>query len=197
MSTLIVRGIGERVTEKTYHHGDLRKALIESGIAALRDGSDVSLRALARSAGVSATAVYRHFPDKDALLAAIAEEAYAMLSADQRAASEAAGGGLAGFGATGAAYVRFALRNPALFRLVFAHAQAEPHEKRAKEDEASAMLHAAASAYAPPGVDPQIAALQAWSLVHGLAMLMLDGHVPADDAMVDRVIDARLLGWRA
>lgn len=185
------------MNEKSYHHGDLRAALIEAGMAALSTGEELSLRALARSVGVSATAVYRHFPDKDALLAAIAEEAYAMLAADQRAASEAAGGGLAGFGATGAAYVRFALKNPALFRLVFAHVQTEPHDKRAEEDEASAMLHAAAAAYAPPGTDPQIAALQAWSLVHGLAMLMLDGHVPADDALIDRVIDAKVLGWRA
>jgi AcrR family transcriptional regulator len=185
------------VNEKTYHHGDLRTALIDAGMATLRTGEDLSLRALARSVGVSATAVYRHFPDKDALLAAIAEEAYAMLAADQRAASEAAGGGLAGFGATGAAYVRFALKNPALFRLVFAHVQTEPHEKRAEEDEAMAMLHASAATYAPAGVDPRIAALQAWSLVHGLAMLMLDGHVPAEDALIDRVIDAKLLGWRA
>jgi AcrR family transcriptional regulator len=194
---LIVPGIGRPVTEKTYHHGDLRTALIAAGMTALREGGDLSLRALARSVGVSATAVYRHFPDKDALLAAIAEEAYAMVAADQRAASEAAGGGLAGFGATGAAYVRFALRNPALFRLVFAHVQTEPHEKRAEEDEAMAMLRAAAETYAPPSVDPRVAALQAWSLAHGLAMLMLDGHVPADEELVDRVIDAKLLGWRA
>jgi AcrR family transcriptional regulator len=185
------------VTERTYHHGDLRTALIQAGMTALRDGGELSLRALARAVGVSATAVYRHFPDKDALLAAIAEDAYAMLAADQRAASEAAGGGLAGFGATGAAYVRFALKNPALFRLVFAHVQTEPHDQREEQDEASAMLQASAAAYAPAGVDPQVAALQAWSLVHGLSMLMLDGHVPADDALIDRVIDAKVLGWRA
>ena len=59
------------------------------------------------------------------------------------------------------------------------------------------MLRANAAAFAPPGVDPQVAALQAWSLAHGLAMLMLDGHVPADDALIDQVIDAKLLGWRA
>lgn len=184
------------VNEKNYHHGDLRAALIETGMAVLRDGGELSLRALSRQVGVSATAVYRHFPDKDALLEAIATEAYDALAADQRVASAAAGGGLAGFGATGAAYVRFALRNPALFRLVFAHTQATPHAERESDDEAMAMLRASAEAYAPPGVAPQVAALQAWSLVHGLAMLMLDGHVPADDALIDAVIDAKLLGWR-
>ena len=180
--------------EKSYHHGDLRCALIDAGLATLRDGGELSLRALARDVGVSATAVYRHFPDKDALLAALAEEAYAMLAADQRAASEAAGGGLAGFGATGAAYVRFAIGNPALFRMVFAHTKFGHLDH---DDDAMTMLRANAEAYAPPGCDPQVAALQAWALVHGLAVLILDGHVPADDALIDAVIDARMLGWQA
>ena len=184
--------------EKSYHHGDLRRALIEAGLASLQGGGELSLRALARDVGVSATAVYRHFPDKDALLAALAEEAYAMLAGDQRAASEAAGGGLAGFGATGAAYVRFALKNPALFRLVFAHARPDGSGNHLDEgDEAMTMLRANAEAYAPPGCDPQVAALQAWALVHGLAVLILDGHVPANDALIDAVIDARVLGWQA
>lgn len=182
------------MTDKSYHHGDLRSALIEAGMVSLRDGGELSLRALARAAGVSATAVYRHFPDKDALLKALAAEAFRILAADQRAASEAAGGGVAGFGATGAAYVRFALGNPALFRLAFAHPQGAKHKE---EDEALLMLRANAEAFAPPGVDPRIAALQAWSLAHGLAVLMLDGHVPVDDALIDGVIDARTLGWRA
>lgn len=180
--------------EKSYHHGDLRRALIDAGLASLRESGELSLRALAREVGVSATAVYRHFPDKDALLAALAEEAYAMLAADQRAASEAAGGGLAGFGATGAAYVRFAIRQPALFRMVFAHAKPNHLDH---DDDAMTMLRANAEAYAPPGCDPQVAALQAWALVHGLAVLILDGHVPADEALIDAVIDARMLGWQA
>ena len=180
--------------EKSYHHGDLRRALIDAGLTSLQGGGELSLRALARDVGVSATAVYLHFPDKDALLAALADEAHAMLAADQRAASEAAGGGLAGFGATGAAYVRFALKNPALFRMVFTHAKPDHLDR---EDEAMTMLRANAEAYAPPGCDPRVAALQAWALVHGLAVLILDGHVPAEDTLIDAVIDARVLGWRA
>lgn len=183
------------MTEKSYHHGDLRVALIEAGMAVLRAGGDLSLRALARAVGVSATAVYRHFPDKDALLKALAAEAFRVLAEDQRAASEAAGGGLAGFGATGAAYVRFALRNPALFRLVFAHPALS--EEADRDDNAMAMLRANAEAFAPAGTDARVATLQAWSLAHGLAVLMLDGHVSADDAVIDAVIDARMLGWRA
>lgn len=195
MSTSMMGDRDDRVIEKTYHHGDLHAALIEAGMAVLREGGELSLRALARRVGVSATAVYRHFPDKDALLKALAAEAFRILAEDQRVASEAKGGGLAGFGATGAAYVRFALRNPALFRLVFAHPA--PVDDVEPEDDAMAMLRANATALAPPGVDPQVAALQAWSLAHGLAMLMLDGHVPVDEGVIDTVIDARMLGWRA
>ena len=60
---------------RTYHHGDLRSALIQAGLTVLAgsDAEHLSLRELARSVGVSPTAVYRHFPDKNALLAALAE----------------------------------------------------------------------------------------------------------------------------
>src|SRR6476469_1040818 len=97
--------------EKTYHHGDLRRALIDAGLELLesRDAEALSLREVARSVGVSATAVYRHFPDKNALLDALAAEGLGRLAAAQHKAADASGGGEAGFAATGAAYVRFAL----------------------------------------------------------------------------------------
>ncbi|WP_298672871.1 TetR/AcrR family transcriptional regulator [uncultured Sphingomonas sp.] len=178
---------------RTYHHGDLRAALITAGLGLIEEqgADDLSLRELARRVGVSATAVYRHFPDKAALMAALAREALERLAAAQRAASERAGGGAAGFGATGAAYVRFARDNPGLFRLVFAHPASQGMDE--KEDDAMAMLRAAAVALAPEGTDPTAFALRAWSLAHGLAMLMLDGQVEVDDAMIDRVIDVG--GW--
>ncbi|WEK42255.1 MAG: WHG domain-containing protein [Candidatus Sphingomonas colombiensis] len=178
---------------RTYHHGDLRAALVTAGLGLIEEQSadDLSLRELARRVGVSATAVYRHFPDKAALMAALAREALERLAAAQRAASERAGGGMAGFEATGAAYVRFARDNPGLFRLVFAHPA--PQGMREKDDDAMAMLQAAAVALAPAGTDPAAFALGAWSLAHGLAMLMLDGQVEVDDATIDRVIDVS--GW--
>lgn len=91
---------------KPYHHGDLRAALVAEGLLLIeeQDADDLSLRELARRVGVSATAVYRHFPDKAALMAALAGEALTRLAAAQRAASERtwaraeSGSGLSGIG---------------------------------------------------------------------------------------------------
>ncbi len=174
-------------SESTYHHGSLRDALIAAGMTALEgaSGLDLSLRELARTVGVSPTAVYRHFPNKDALLAALASEGLAMLGAAQRKGYDAAGGGSAGFVETGRAYVRFALAHPALFRLVFAHGEPVQH----KSDPASQLLHdATVELTGSDGPEAQRLALQAWSLGHGIAMLMLDKRIPADDALIDRLI---------
>lgn len=183
--------------KKSYHHGDLRTALIEAGLTLLetRAADDLGLREVARAVGVSPTAIYRHFPDKRALMVALAGEGLARLAVAQRAASEAAGGGVAGFSATGAAYVRFARANPALFRLIFANSGKGDLLADQPEDEAFAFLRANATALAKEvGGDAQIVALQAWAIAHGLAMLMLDGQVQVDDAMIDRVVDAGVIG---
>lgn len=179
-------------TSKAYHHGDLRTALLEAGLAHLETGgeADISLRQLAREVGVSATAVYRHFPDKRALLAALSAKGFALLGAAQLEASQAAGGGTAGFSATGRAYVNFALANPALFRLTFTHAGIGGANGLG-DDDASQLLLAYAREFA--GDNAPALALQAWSVAHGLAMLMLDGSVEPSDATIDAVIDAATL----
>ena len=179
-------------TARAYHHGDLRSALVEAGVKVLEGtvAEAISLRELARSVGVSATAVYRHFPDKNALLAALADAGIARLGEAQRIASETAGGGAAGFAATGRAYVRFALAHPALFRLAFTHGgyAAAPTQS---SDEASRMLRGYAEHFG--GADAERLTLQAWAVAHGLAMLMLDGRLPPDDALIDRVLDTKTL----
>lgn len=180
---------------RSYHHGDLRSALIDAGIKALETAgeAEVPLRQLAREVGVSATAVYRHFPDKRALLVALADEGLQRLGAAQRQAAEAVGDSGGAFAATGRAYVRFALAHPALFRLVFTHADFAGGPL-SSDDEASRMLFA--NARALTGGDPAASrrlVLQAWAVVHGLAMLMLDARIPADDAIIDAVIDAQSL----
>lgn len=156
--------------------------------------AELSLRAVARQVGVSPTAVYRHFPDKVALLRAVANAGLAQLGAAQRAAFDAAGGGKAGFAATGVAYVRFAIDNPALFRLIFAKPVGDAMEQATgDDDDAMTFLLANAAQLAPGGHDPQVFALQAWSVAHGLAMLMLDGQVPVDWTLATRVIDAHAM----
>ena len=184
-----------KASDKRYHHGDLRGALIASGLKALETcgEAELSLRGLAREAGVSATAVYRHFPDKRALLAALADEGVARLGAAQQAALSEAGGGAAGFAATGRAYVRFALAEPALFRLAFTHGQFVGNPLDG-DDLASRLLRE--NALALTGGDPGRAAtvaLQAWASAHGLAMLILDGRLPPDDGLIDAVLDTRTL----
>lgn len=175
---------------KAYHHGDLRAAAIETGLALLetRTADDLGLREIARTVGVSATALYRHFPDKKALMTALAGEGLRRLSEVQHEAAERAGGGKAGFAATGAAYVRFALANPALFRLIFANPDMDS-AALAHEDSAMAFLKEnARAAAATHGGDAEVIAIHAWSCAHGLAMLMLDRQIPADDAIIDRVV---------
>ena len=176
---------------KSYHHGDLRAALIRSGMTLLaaEDVEDLSLRKVARSVGVSATAVYRHFPDKQALMSALAAEGLRMLATVQRAASESAGGGRAGFDATGRAYVHFALENPALFRLIFSRFTHESLRGTSEPggSDAMAFLRANAAEAAAGRGDAEVTAVQAWSLAHGLAMLILDDQVGSDPILVEKV----------
>ena len=126
----------------------------------------ISLREAARRAGVSHNAPYRHFSDRDALLAALAAEGFGLL-----------GKALAGKSGRdmGEAYVHFALANPQRFRLMFGgllRLDAHPELRR----NAQATYAALERAFAGYGVDASKAAAAAWSLVHGLSHLLLDGH---------------------
>jgi AcrR family transcriptional regulator len=179
------------IGSRGYHHGDLRAALIAEGLRLLaeREADALSLREVARGVGVSATSVYRHFPDKAALLTALAVEGLKQLGAQQAAADAAAGGGDDGFAATGRAYVRFALANPALFRLIFTTPALDVEIGRIGDSQAGALLMAHAMREAQHGgAEARVRAARSWALVHGLAMLMLDGQIPIDDALIDRAI---------
>lgn len=106
--------------DRRYHHGDLQRALVEAGRKVLeRDGlAALSLRGVAREAGVSATAPYHHFADRAALLYAIACEGSLTLADNLRQASEAHPPGRARMVAVGVAYVEFGLDNPHLYQLM-------------------------------------------------------------------------------
>lgn len=173
-----------------YHHGDLRAAVIAAGLKRIEEseGGELGLRALARDVGVSATALYRHFPDKEALLDALADEGLRRLGALQAQAWLKAGGGSAGFKATGIAYVRFAHDEPALFRLSFTRQMSERKEGEDGGEVAYNLLRAGVGEALPGVKDPDVAALHAWALVHGLAMLVLDRRIAWDEAMVGKVV---------
>ncbi|MEZ5997134.1 MAG: TetR/AcrR family transcriptional regulator [Hyphomonas sp.] len=183
-----------------YHHGDLRSALIEEGLAELETKApdQVSLREIARRAGVSATAVYRHFPDKAALMTALCKVGDERLAEAFRAAMEKAGPGEGAFRAMGQAYVRFALANRTLFRLMMTGEgpAGGPGASEEAMDVAATMLSDVLKALMPPDATAEqrrLKRIQAWAMVHGLALLMLDGRVPADDALIDKVVDTSFL----
>ena len=177
-----------------YHHGDLRSALVAEGLRLLaaHDAEHVGLREIARNVGVSATAVYRHFPDKSALLSALAFEGGEQLAKQQLASQQAAGGGVPGFDATGRVYVRFALANPALFRLMMVNARdGAVFDGRSDQVSGLNLLRRNIAELATPDTSAhiqRIRAVQSWAMVHGLAMLILDGQVPPDDMLIDSVV---------
>lgn len=178
---------------RAYHHGDLRTALVEAGLTALETTAigDLSLRQLARDVGVSATAVYRHFPDKQALLGALAQAGLDQLGQAQQAAAAATSADDM-FAATGRAYVRWALDHPALFRLVFGQCH-RVGEAVFGENTAAHLLRSQVASYSADDADTQRLMIQAWAVVHGLAMLMLDGQLPRDEALIERIINPRKL----
>lgn len=176
----------------TYHHGQLRPALLKEARALLDAGGPeaISLREIARRSGVSPTAAYRHFRDKDSLLAAIAVEGFLKFSAALRASM--AGG--KPFASMGRAYIEFALAQPGLFRLMFGPLIRErerfPELAVASAKAFEALRGGASTTLASPEADIDAAALRAWALVHGLAHLLLDGVF--DRASAGEMIDAAL-----
>lgn len=185
-----------------YHHGDLRAALIEEGLKLIDAGpaDALSLREIARNAGVSATAVYRHFPDKAALLGALCLEGHARMAGAFRKAMASADAGMAGFNAMGRAYVEFALDHPALFRLMMTEPGrgpvSAPPPSAGEGADGMQMLVNTIDRVLGGDVPDQVREarrLKAWALVHGLAMLMLDGQVPADRRLIAAVVDARMI----
>lgn len=160
-------------TREAYHHGDLRTTLLQVGSELLeREGLDaLTMRGVARAAGVSHAAPYHHFADKTALLGAIAVQGFEALD---REITERGGGTAAADRLQGAAgtYVGFAVDHPELFRLMFSSVTSSP-------DGDPELRSAAQQAYKHiTGTLPdESAAVAAWSIVHGLAMLLLDAQV--------------------
>ncbi|MFF8746371.1 TetR/AcrR family transcriptional regulator [Streptomyces californicus] len=165
-----------RPRPNTYHHGDLRAACLRAARELLEeDGSAaLSLRAVARRAGVSATAPYRHYSDREALVSAVAAEGYREL-AEHLARAHSAPSTPDELAAVAVAYVRFALEHPALFRAMFAEPCDPTSEERVAATEAISAYVRTIVGAAFPGVDAEALSTTVWALVHGLAFLHLDG----------------------
>ncbi len=178
-----------------YHHGRLREALVDAGVDLARAGGPeaIVLREAARRVGVSATAAYRHFADRDALLDAVGEAGAGQLAGRMRAGAVAAAdagpieAAVANYRATGAAYVHFALDEPGLFRTAFARAArhgptAHGHPPDAVVDNPSTLLRGALDELVHVGaLAPEARPLAdevSWAAVHGLAVLLLEGALP-------------------
>jgi AcrR family transcriptional regulator len=195
------------MSERAYHHGNLRSALLAQAEKTVRERGvqELSLRELAREVGVSHAAPRRHFADRQALLDALAEAGFERLGAELRAAAGDAGEDFqARLAATAAAYVRFATGDAALLELMFAGKHREP----------SGALHdAATQAFAvmlalieqgqregalEPG-EPERVGLVLFATIQGIAALVSAGIVGPDqlDGLVADAIAHFLRGSRA
>ncbi len=174
-----------------YHHGDLRRALVDAALALVTEEQNwgFSLREVTRRAGVSHNAPYNHFADKRDLLAAVAAVGFEALRAHLAAATADAPSPEAALLAIGTTYVRFGMDNPAHYRLMFGPtltvaegglpvmvAEAAAAAKAVLGETILRGAQAGSFAASPANqAELNLAALSAWSLVHGLTMLAIDG----------------------
>lgn len=163
---------------RTYHHGRLRETVLALALAALETAppEELSLRALARQAGVSSMALYRHFADREALLAALAVMGFDDLGQRMNAVDRGPDA-KAALAAIGVVYVRFAIERPGLFRLMYGGKP--PNTATSADDIPNAAYSALARRIAElAGPDEQdVAFLASWSIVHGLATLLTTGRI--------------------
>jgi AcrR family transcriptional regulator len=182
----------------SYHHGDLRRALLDAAVAAIAEAgaAALSLRDLARRAGVSHAAPAHHFGDKAGLLTAVAVEGYRRLGAALRAAYQDTGS----FLEVGVAYVRFALDNRPYFEVMYRPElyHAGDPELVAARQASAALLYGPAGDVSLTGVGAErlAAGVAAWSLMHGLITLWLAGNLPPqlgdDPEQIARTVAAYL-----
>lgn len=195
----------------TYRHGDLRRALVEAGIELARAGGPeaIVLREATRRVGVVPNAAYRHFANREALLQAVRAAALAMLAtamedelAGLRRTRRAADDARASLRAVGAAYLRFAQTETGLFRTAFAVPDAVEGDTDLDKAGSSglnpfqllgAALDRMTEAGALPAERRPGAEYLAWSAVHGLALLVIDGPLGRLEAEVTQALQQRLL----
>ncbi len=176
---------------RAYHHGDLRAALLDEAAAMIAEGGAASLtmRAIGERLGVSRAAAYRHFADKTALLVAVAGAGFSRLGSRLQAVDAGArGSSLERLRRLGAEYVRFAVENPAHYRLMYGKEALTREDIPELREAANAIFEqmvAVIEAHQRSGglkrQDPRAQAYVAWSALHGLASLWIEGQIQATD----------------
>ena len=178
-----------RKPRNAYHHGDLRHALVEEAVRTIQAGgvAALTLRAVGQRLGVSRTALYRHFADKSALLAAVGREGFRVFRQELVAAVESHAG-RRGFQEMGRAYVRFAVTHPSHYRVMFGGFLEACRNDPELVQEASAsfqVLVDSLSAQQKAGRlradHTEQMARYVWAIVHGIAMLAIDGQLAGTD----------------
>ena len=171
---------------RPYHHGDLRKALLEGAVRVIAEVGPAAftLREVARRAGVSHNAPYRHFRDKDALLAAVAAQGFRELTRAMREPGARQSNALDQLKKSGLAYVAFAVRRPEHFTVMFdtpVCAHDDPEYTQAAKESFDTLVNYIRSCQDEgqlPAGNTMERALYAWSLVHGIAKLAVAGRFP-------------------
>lgn len=190
----------EKKAKGAYHHGDLRRALLVAAADAIEAGdvARVTLRGAAEAAGVSAAAPYRHFADREALLAAVQTEGFLDLARRTDEARCTARDPITALERTGLAYVRFAHERPRLYRLMFGpetNKAAHPALHEAGRAALDVLVRAVRACHAAGVIEADVeqVALAGWSLCHGLASLHVDGLLEGTRAGRDVNATARAL----
>lgn len=166
-----------------YHHGHLREALLRAAVEILEEEglAALTLRAVARRAGVSHAAPYHHFADKEALLDAVAARGFRLQLEDMERAARDATEPINGLQAFGLTYASFARAHPSLFRLMFTRERFKPGTNpELVESSTSIYPRIISGVQERTGCSPKEAeaiALVLWSTMHGLAMLWLDNQL--------------------
>jgi AcrR family transcriptional regulator len=182
----------QRKSPRAYHHGNLRRALLDEALATIRaEGVEaLTLREIGARLGVSRTAMYRHFADKRALLAAVATEGFRTLRQQLLAAWEGGSRGRAAFESMGGAYVRFAVTNPSHYRVMFGGfvdpKACDPELATEAAGAFQALVDALVSLQGDAIVRSDNTLTMArfvWAVVHGVAMLGIDNQLPEPGAV--------------
>ena len=195
-NAVATRPRSSRKPRDRYHHGDLRRALLDEALRTIQDDGveALTLRTIAVRLGVSRTALYRHFTDKRALLSAVATEGFRLLT--ERLLDAWGAGGVRGFNAMGIAYIRFAMANGAHYRVMFGGVVGDqPHDEDLMRESTAAFqaLVDAIVALQRNGTvrkdDPVQLARFIWAAVHGVSMLIIDGQLSHQQTSIDELIE--------